>query len=204
MEAHKGRRRQLCFIASFVVLFALPGALVSAWDLGIVQETSGTAQLQTVQAQEYLGLYQGSYGVEWTLGADWNRTVTVRGGLTYRWVQTSPVVYSTVYPGYQGWGWTAALDVVPFRTGWAGATWALGGTAAFGYESLEYPGLYRSFELPSVTLAPLGEVVPDRTSGLAFRVRVPVGLDQRANFWLAWRIGFEASVVFRGVGWSFE
>lgn len=193
------RRWGLAVVAALVL-----GGPLTAWDLGLVQETSGAVQLQTVQAQDYYGSYQGSYGVAWTLGADWNRTLTLRGGLTQRWVRTSPVTYNTVYPGYEGWGWNVAFDALPLRANAFGASWAVGGTLALGYEFLEYPGLYRAFELPSVTIAPLGEVVPGGMAGLAFRVRLPVGLDQRKDFRLAWRIGFEASVVFRGVGWTFE
>lgn len=190
------------FLRAASLILTLTFAVPLHADLGVVQETSFTAQFQTVQAANYWGSYQISMGAQWTLGLDWDRWATLRGGLSARAVQTSPVVSNTVYPGYQGWGWTAAFDAVPWRTeGW-GAEWGLGFTAAIHWEFLSYPGLYREFTLPGATAALLGEVVPGGTSGLRFRFRVPVGVDQRDRFWLSWRAGFEAAVVFRGVGWN--
>lgn len=185
-----------------LVCFAL-SPLLSAGDLGIVQETGASAQFQTVQAQDYAGSYQSSARVSWTLGADWNRMVAVRGGLTYRNVTTSLVYQNTVYPGYVGWGWTVGVDYLPFRIDWIGGSWALGGTLAGDIETMEYPGLYRSFQLSGLTAAPLAEVVPFGATGLAVRFRVPVTVDQRDGFRLAWRVGGELSVVFRGLAWSF-
>ncbi len=186
--------------ASLVIALSL--AAPACADLGVVQESSFAAQFQTVQAANYWGSYQTSLGAGWTLGLDWDRWVTFRGGLTARAVQTSPVVSNTVYPGYQGWGWVIALDTIPWRIeGW-GAEWGLGFTAAGHWEFLSYPGLYREFILPGAEVALLGEVVPEGTSGLAFRFRIPVGIDQRDRFWLSWRAGFEAAVVFLGVGWT--
>jgi len=189
--------------AMVLLRFALSPILVSAWDLGIVQETGASAQLQTVQAQDYAGSYQSSSGLTWTLGADWNRLVAVRAGLTYRNVATSLVYQNTVYPGYVGWGWTVGVDYLPFRIDWIGGSWALGGTLTGGIETMEYPGLYRSFQLPGLTVAPLAEMIPFGTTGLAVRLRMPVSLDQRAGFRLAWRVGGELAVVFRGLGWTF-
>jgi len=133
---------------------------------------------------------------------DWNRLVTLRGGLVARSVLTSGVVSSTVYPGYVGWGWVAALDWLPLRTQWAESSWAAGATAAGTWEFFEYPGLYRNFTLPGASVAILGEVVPGGTPGLTFRLRIPVSVDQREKFGLSWRVGAELAVVFRGVGWT--
>lgn len=188
-----------------LVWLALEGA-PGAWagDLGVFQESAAGVQFQTVQATGYWGSVQASVGLGWTLGVDWDRWLAVRAGLTARSVSTSPVNYNTVYPGYQGWGWTLGFDALPWRASAWGAEWALGATLGGGYEYLEYPGLYRAFELPSLTFGPLGEVVPGGMQGLAFRLRLPVSLDQREGFRLAWRVGLEASVIFRGIGWTFE
>lgn len=185
----------------FVLLLAVPG-VVAAAELGVLQETSVTAQLQTVQAAHYWGSYQPSLGARWTLGLDWDRWISLRAGLTARSVQTSPIVSNTVYPGYQGSGWILAADWLPLRAGWLGASWSAGVSAAVHREFLSYPGLYREFTLPGATAALVGEVVPGGSSGLAFRLAVPVGVDQRDSFWLSWRMGMELGVVFRGVGWS--
>lgn len=171
-------------------------------DLELVQETGVTGQLQTVQASNYWGSYQTSLSAQWTLGLAWDRWITLRAGLTARAVQTSPIVSNTVYPGYQGNGWIVAADWLPLRVEGEDWSWAAGVTAAIHREFLSYPGLYREFILPGATAALVGEVVPPGTSGLAFRVRLPVGVDQRDSFWLSWRMGGELAVVFRGVGWS--
>jgi hypothetical protein len=186
-----------------VLLFLALTGTASAADLSLVQETSLTAQLQTVQAANYWGTYQTSLGAGWTLGLDWDRWIALRAGLTARAVQTSPIVSNTVYPGYQGAGWIAALDWLPLNADWVDTRWSAGVTAAVHREFLSYPGLYRDFTLPGATLALVGEAVPQATSGLAYRLRIPVGLDQRDSFWLSWRMGLEVAVVFRGVAWSF-
>jgi hypothetical protein len=176
-----------------------------AGDWGLDQETGAVVQYQTVQANGYWGNQQVSEALSWTLGFDWDRTYGLRGGLVARSVQTSTVYQNTVYPGYQGWGWTIAGDWFPFRTDLWGASWATGVTVAGTYEYLSYPGLYKSFVLPGFTAALAGEVNPGTlwgldARGLALRLRVPVGLDQRDGFRLSWRVGAELSLVFRGIG----
>lgn len=183
-----------------LVLFVTTHA--QAAELGLVQTTAASAQWQTVQAADKWGTYQTSLGAQWTLGVDWNRWIAFRTGLTARAVQTSPIVSNTVYPGYQGWGWVVAADVLPLSAEAWSASWAAGLTAAIHQEFLSYPGLYRYFTLPGLTGAVVAEVVPAGTSGLAFRLAVPVGVDQRERFWLSWRMGLEVAVVFRGVAWT--
>jgi hypothetical protein len=176
-----------------------------AGDWGLDQETGAAVQYQTVQADGYWGNQQTSTGLEWTLGFDWDRTYVLRGGLVARAVQTSTVYQNTVYPGYQGWGWTLGADWFPLRTGWEGASWAAGLSLGGTYEYLTYPGLYKSFVLPGLSFGLASEVDPGTlfgldTRGLSLRLRVPVGVDHRDGFRLSWRVGAEVSLVFRGVG----
>ena len=192
--------RFLCFLSCLAAFSISP---LTAIEIGIVQETSFSSQVQTVQAVGYWGTQQLSYGAQWTIGLDVDRSFTLRGGLSARQVKTSPVEHFTVYPGYLGWGWVAAADWLALRGQTDDTSWAAGLTLAGGWEYLSYPGLFRDFELLSGTVSLLGEVVPSGTSGLTYRLRVPVTVDQRQGFSLSWRMGIEAAVVFRGVGWSF-
>src|SRR6266403_1218231 len=127
-------RSFLLVLASALLTF--PAA---AESLSILQETSVSAQIQTVQATGYWGSWQPSFDANWTLGLDWNHVVNVRGGLSGRSVQTSPVVEYTVYPGYLGWGWVAALDWLPFLLNENGAVWTAGFNVSGRWEFLSYP-----------------------------------------------------------------